>query len=173
MRGAEPPSALATDSPGVSTSNVHKSGSGFLPGKFTNGKPGSSNTSASPGMALNGAMSTPAPFKLWNICAVSVRYPPCKGTRVQVVAARVLAECNRPKQSALPLLPEKQRTLSQSMRGLRACNAVGGEMLSQQLAQAMCALMLNPATTSTAGQQHAIAISIYGHLRPALPCAWL
>ena len=58
-------SPVATDGPGVSTSKVHKSGSGFSPGRFTKGKPGRSSTSSSFFMALNAAMSTPTPLMLF------------------------------------------------------------------------------------------------------------
>ena len=55
---------LATDAKGVSISKVQKSGSGFSPGRFAKGKPGRSNISSSSGVALNGAMSTPAALML-------------------------------------------------------------------------------------------------------------
>ena len=53
-----------TDALGVSISKAHKSGSGFLPGRLTRGRPGRSKTSASAGMALKGAMSTPTALTL-------------------------------------------------------------------------------------------------------------
>ena len=54
------------DVPGVSTAKVHKSGSGFSPGRLVNGSPGRSKTSSSCGMALKGAMSTPTALMLVN-----------------------------------------------------------------------------------------------------------
>ena len=54
----------ATDASGVSTSKVHKSGSGFLPGRFTKGKPGRSKTFFSCGMPLNLPISTPTALML-------------------------------------------------------------------------------------------------------------
>ena len=54
----------ALDASGVSISKVHRSGSGFSPRRFDKGKPGRSKISASPGVALKGAMSTPTALML-------------------------------------------------------------------------------------------------------------
>ena len=63
MTGGESP--VATDVPGVSTSKVHKSGSGFFPGRLTKGKPGRSKIFFSFGMPLNWPISTPTALMLF------------------------------------------------------------------------------------------------------------
>ena len=64
MTGGLSPFSAMVDVEGVSISKVHRSFSGFSPGRFTNGKPGRSKTSASSDMALKGAMSTPTALML-------------------------------------------------------------------------------------------------------------
>ena len=56
---------VATDASGVSTSKVHKSGSGFLPGRFIKGKPGRSKIFFSFAMPWNLPISTPTALTLF------------------------------------------------------------------------------------------------------------
>ena len=57
MTAGESSSIVAADAPGVSTSKVHKSGSGFSPARLINGSPGRSKNSSSLGMALKDEIS--------------------------------------------------------------------------------------------------------------------